>query len=396
MNAHVLGEPTKIGESLLATLLDVLPDYFYVADSLLRIVYVNKPLANYFGLDIKQIAGRTIPEVSMDKDFARRFAELSRQIMAMDEPRVTEFGPYHEPDGTLTYLRRFDIPFRHPETGERMVMGLVQDRTAEVERAAQERRAAALDRELQIAQEIQRSLFPRELRTDWLELYGFSEPAVYAGGDFYSWQQLRDGSIILALGDVTGHGVGPSLVAAECRAYWRVLAHALPLRTAVARLNEMLVEDLSEGRFVTFAAAKFSPGGSFELFSAGQGPLILRHSDGTTEEFDTHMLPLGISTDPLPASETTVRQFAPGDTMLAFSDGVIEVRDAYGRQWNTQGLLDCLSLHRDKYGSELLLAINQENISFAGGVPAADDRTLVVATYRGDASSSPYDNYPAR
>lgn len=382
MNNEGVGKPARIGEGLLSTLLDVLPDHFYVADSQMRIVYVNKPLADYFGLDLKQIVGKTLPEVGIDKDFARRFAELSRQIMATDEPRVTEVGPFHEPDGTLTYLRRFDIPFRHPETGDRMVMGLVQDRTAEVERAVHERRAAVLHREMQIAHEIQRSLFPRELRTDWVELFGFSEPAVYAGGDFYDWQQLRDGSIALALGDVAGHGVGPALVAAECRAYWRVLAQSLPLREAVLRLNDLVVDDLSDGRFVTFAAAKFSPDGSFEIFSAGQGPLVLRRRDGAVEEFDPHMLPLGIAPD-LSGEDASVRRLAPGDALLMCSDGLTEARNPEGRLWNASGLLNALARNRGVGGSDLLRAIDKENVAFADGVPLEDDRTAVVATYRG-------------
>ncbi|KAA0212301.1 MAG: PAS domain S-box protein, partial [Leptolyngbya sp. PLA3] len=316
------------GERLFMALLDLLPDHFYVADSDLRLVYVNKPLSDYYGLSNEQLVGKTFTEVGHNKDFARRFADLGRQILEADTPRVTEPAPYPEPDGTLTYLRRFDIPFRHPETGDRMVMGLVQDRTAEVERVVHERRAAELHREMQIAQEIQRSLLPRELRTGWVELFGFSEPAAYAGGDFYDWQQLPDGSIVLALGDATGHGVGPALDAAECRAYWRVLAPSLPLRDAVLRLNELIVNDLSEGRFVTFAAAKFSPDGSVEIFSAGQGPLLLRRGDGSVEILDTHMFPLGVMSDAATGVETTRLRLAPGDTVLVVSDGITEARNA--------------------------------------------------------------------
>src|SRR5688500_7327711 len=119
MNDTVLGKAARIGEGVLSSLLDLLPDHFYVADSAMRIAYVNKPLAEYFGLSNDEIVGKTFTEVGRDKDFAHLFAELGREIMSTDAPRVTEFGPYHEPDGTLTFLRRFDIPFRHPHSGER-------------------------------------------------------------------------------------------------------------------------------------------------------------------------------------------------------------------------------------------------------------------------------------
>ena len=94
-----------------------------------------------------------------------------------------------------------------------------------------------MHRELQIAQEIQRSLLPKELRTEWIDLSGFSVPTAYAGGDFYDWLRTPDGAVVLALGDVSGHGVGPALIGAECRAYWRGLAQSLALRDAVLRLN---------------------------------------------------------------------------------------------------------------------------------------------------------------
>jgi phosphoserine phosphatase len=96
-----------------------------------------------------------------------------------------------------------------------------------------------------------------------------------------------DGSVVLALGDVAGHGVGPALIAADCRAYWRGLAQTLPLRDAVLRLNGLLLDDLSGDRFVTLAAAKLSSDGTFEVFSAAHGPLVLRRSDGAVELIDS-------------------------------------------------------------------------------------------------------------
>jgi PAS domain S-box-containing protein len=245
-----------LGEGLLSTLIDLLPDYFYVSDADMRVVYVNKTAADYFRLPKDEIVGRKFQDLEPDKEFARRFVELGRQIMASGEPRVSDVDPYPEPDGTLSYYRRYDIPFRHPVTGERMLMGLAQDMTDRVERERQERQIAAMHREMQIAQEIQRSLAPHELRSDWIDLSGFGVPAAYAGGDFYDWQCTPDRSVVLALGDVSGHGVGPALVAAECRAYWRVLARTLPLRDAVLRLNELILADLPGDRFVTLAAAK--------------------------------------------------------------------------------------------------------------------------------------------
>lgn len=386
MDEDVIGKVNRIGEGLLSALLDLLPDYFYVADVNMRLAYVNKTAADYFGLPKEEIVGKRFEDVEPDTEFARRFAEGGRQVMASGKPHVGDFGPYNEPDGTQSHFRRYEIPFRHPQTGEPMMIGLVQDMTDRVERERKERDLAAMSREMQIAREIQQSVQPKALHNDWLELAGFSEPAAYAGGDFYDWQPMPDGSVIIALGDVTGHGVGPALVAAECRAYWRVLARSLPLRAAVLRLNELVADDLQGSRFVTFAAARFSPRGRLEVFSAGQGPLVLRRSDGAAELLDSHTLPLGITADPPVTQDVTVRTLTPGDTLLIPSDGFTEARDPDGEQWTTAGLLACLSRHAQRHGADLIRDIEQDNKTFADNAPATDDRTLVLATYRGDSA----------
>lgn len=97
------------------------------------------------------------------------------------------------------------------------------------------------------------------------------------GGDYYDWQPLPDGKILLALADVTGHGIGPALLAAVCRAYARTnFAADNGLLSAMTRINASLSADLREGRFVTFVAAICTPGKSgVELLSAGHGPLFL-------------------------------------------------------------------------------------------------------------------------
>jgi PAS domain S-box-containing protein len=382
MSHETIGKAAALGEGLLSTLIDLLPDYFYVIDSDVRMVYVNKTVADYFGLPKEEIVGREFKDFEPDKEFAQRFNELGRQIMAMGEPRISDTAPYPEPDGTLSYYRRYDIPFRHPVTGELMLMGLAQDMTDRVERERQERRIAAMHREMQIAQEIQRSLLPKELQTDWVDLTGFSVPAAYAGGDFYDWMRTPDGSVVLALGDVSGHGVGPALIAAECRAYWRGLAQSLTLRGAVMRLNELVFDDLSGDRFVTLVAAKLSANGTLEVFSAGHGPLVIRRTDGAVELLDPHLFPLGVTSE-LPGEEVTVRRLAPGDTLLTFSDGVTETRNPEGQLWNTDGLLKALARHRGLCGSDLLRAIDDENLVFAAGEPPGDDRTAMVATFRG-------------
>ena len=107
-----------------------------------------------------------------------------------------------------------------------------------------------------------------------------------------------------------------------------------------------------------------------------------RRADGAVEMLDSHTLPLGVTAE-LPGEEVTIRRLALGDTLLMFSDGVTETLNPEGQQWTTDGLLEGLARHRGIRGSDLLRALDHENLVFADGEPPADDRTVVVATFRG-------------
>src|SRR5271157_6587041 len=110
MSDEAIGKAGGLGEGLLSTLIDLLPDYFYVSDADMRVVYVNKTAAEYFRLTKDEIVGKKFQDIEPDREFAQRFVESGRQIMATGQPRVSDFGPYPEPDGTLSYYRNYDIP----------------------------------------------------------------------------------------------------------------------------------------------------------------------------------------------------------------------------------------------------------------------------------------------
>src|SRR5882762_2559496 len=94
MSDEVIGKAVGLGEGLISTLIDLLPDYFYVVDSDVRVVYVNKTAADYFGLPKDQIVGQEFKDIEPDEETTHRFVELGRQIMATGEPRVSDTAPY--------------------------------------------------------------------------------------------------------------------------------------------------------------------------------------------------------------------------------------------------------------------------------------------------------------
>jgi serine phosphatase RsbU (regulator of sigma subunit) len=104
----------------------------------------------------------------------------------------------------------------------------------------------------------------------------------------------------VCVGDVTGHGIGPAILAAACKAYGRsLIGDAVPLHLGVAGLNRATGGEVSDGRFVTLAAVRLDPlGGTASVVSAGHGPVLLyTAASGAVSELPTHGLPLGIDAD---------------------------------------------------------------------------------------------------
>ncbi|MFN9972742.1 MAG: PP2C family protein-serine/threonine phosphatase, partial [Phycisphaerae bacterium] len=166
--------------------------------------------------------------------------------------------------------------------------------------AETEAKLESLRHDLDIAKKIQEGLFPKTPpETPGYDIAGWSKPADQTGGDYYDWIALPNGRLAVMLGDVTGHGIGPALLMAICRAYTRAtFPSQMELQEAMRRLNALLSEDVGEGRFITFAVAVLDPAtGEVEVLSAGHGPILLRRTPGGTcslAETEGTGLPLGI------------------------------------------------------------------------------------------------------
>src|SRR5262245_28484027 len=170
-----------------------------------------------------------------------------------------------------------------------------------VEEAAQAERAhravALIEQDLRVAHDIQMGLLPTDRPAiQGYDVAGMARPAAAAGGDYYDWQPLPDGRLVVAIADVTGHGIGPALVMAVCRAYARAAAPTSGGPDALLnRLNDLICDDVKGARFITMVVAVVSASGDAELVSAGHGPTLLYHADARQVEwFGGDGLPLGV------------------------------------------------------------------------------------------------------
>jgi serine phosphatase RsbU (regulator of sigma subunit) len=376
-------EPTNVEKlELVGRVLDMLPDFFYVHDYDLRFHYCNQRAVHYFGMQHEsELIGRTLMEVDSNAGQAQRFLDVCREVMDSQQPRVTDNLPYRTSEGKEGLLRQYDIPFINPKTGTKMLIGLSRDITHERELEAQRLRAAKLEHELEIAKQIQAGLRPTSAPpgASGLDVAGFSRPAAFAGGDFYDWFPLPDGRIAMCLGDVTGHGVGPALIASACRAYARALLASHAIDDAFNKLDAMLASDLPPGHFVTFAAVLYCPRArTATVLSAGQGPLLHKHAAGV-EQLEVQRPPLGLlsmceqTTQPA-AHSITLRS---DEVIVLVSDGVYEAQNAQGQMLGLPSLLAWLTNEAGRTSSDALRGLQALHAAHQGEAQQEDDVTML-------------------
>jgi serine phosphatase RsbU (regulator of sigma subunit) len=244
---------------------------------------------------------------------------------------------------------------------------------------------ARVEQDLSIARTIQRALLPRTSPSiRGYDIAGWTRSADQTGGDYYDWQPLQGGNWIVTLADVSGHGVGPALVTAACRAYVRATSSSYPdLPTLTTRVNRLLADDLPEGRFVTMVSVLIDPkGGPIGLLSAGHGPIVLYlNSTGQVQDIQPQGLPLAV----LPDSDFGPSQsisLGKGDILALVTDGFVEwsrpAESGRGEEFGLERLRDSLRRHAHLPSTDLIQAVANEAAAFAAGTPQQDDLTMVV------------------
>ncbi|HEX3471265.1 MAG TPA: PP2C family protein-serine/threonine phosphatase [Silvibacterium sp.] len=252
---------------------------------------------------------------------------------------------------------------------------------AALREAETQRQVERLRHDLDVARSIQQSLLPTsEPRIEGFEIAGWNLPADQTGGDYYDWQVLSDGRLLVALGDVTGHGIGPALLSAACRAYVRAtFTPDLGMLAAMQRVNTSLAADTGPTRFVTFVAVMCTPGSSrVEMLSAGHGPLFLYVlREDHFHAMPAQGLPLGLMPD-LTSDPPKILDLAPGDMLVLTTDGFFEWANAAEEQFGVERMEASIRASRDKPPAEIISDLYKAVIEFSGGTPQDDDLTAVV------------------
>jgi len=310
--------------------------------------------------------------------------EVRERRQRMDVILIT--GSISEPDEKLfRSLEEGAFYFLFKPFDRRVLLALVERcLRLQRERLAKERYAEELAADLEKARLFQQSLVPREpvAGAGW-RVEGRLLTCDALGGDFYLAQALAqaqgaDPGVVLAVCDVVGHGVRAAMYAGMLRSS---LTAALRRGVDPERVSRELLAniDFLEGATcATMIYALLLPDGRLRAFNAGHPPLLLlRAGAESVEQFpSTGPLLNRIFRDrPLPPQEIAM---APGDRLLALTDGAFETRSPADQELGLDRLGKTFAALRDRPAGETLGALLDLVRAHGAGRPIADDVTLVL------------------
>src|SRR5215469_16658487 len=242
-----------------------------------------------------------------------------------------------------------------------------------------------MKRDLEIAREIQTWLVPSSppsIRNAEVAFYTRAQNSV--AGDYYdAFYPTADassgGKLMLVMADVAGKSVPAALLMATLQASLRTIAsEGLPLTQLATRLNHYAcAHSLGGQRFTTAVLAEYDPATrKLTYVNAGHNSPVIRHANATTDRLESGGLPLGISDHAgFPSSEV---QLQPGDTLVLFTDGVVEAFNSSGEEFSDARWLNAIRSLPPLNAQQTLSYLTKNVDEFVGATRQSDDITCLV------------------
>jgi PAS domain S-box-containing protein len=379
-------EALRESEQRYRQLVESAPDALVVSDVQGRIILVNTQTERLFGYTAEELVGQTI-EVLVPERFRNRHAAERRHYAASPRLRSMEDRPDllgRRKDGSEFPA---EISLSPIGAGEGMMI------CADIRDVSERKRAEELIRDNQAqllaAQRIQARLLPnRSPSLPGFDIAGTSYPAEFTGGDAFDYLAMRDGSLGLAISDVSGHGFAPALLMASTHAYLRSLAHTSSDVGEILRIaNTVLAKETEDDRFVTVLLGRLDPATRrFDYCSAGHPPGYVFNAAGeVTSCLRSTSIALGI----LPHAEFAAAgpvQLAPGDLLLLMTDGVLEALSPAGEAFGAERMLQVVRGYRHRPACGIVEGLCRAVLDFSGREKPIDDVTALVLKVNDDAS----------
>ncbi len=332
-----------------------------------------------------QVSGRRQIAATWEKLFAT-FADFTVDVsdVLVDGDRVAVLSTVK----TTDRVGWFGLPPTGSAIGYRLVLlfTVVQGRIVRDERiydsagVLERLEKARLDHELRTAAEVQRSLMARTSHDrSFCQSAGSSLPCRAIGGDFFEFVDLPSEAVGVVMGDVSGKGPAAALLASMLQGIFAAQTLSVTEPAAVlARMNELIVRRQVESRFATLVYAVLSLDGRLRYSNAGHNPPVLATRSGL-RRLDAGGSILGAFGGA--SFEQAEIRMEEGDTLVMFTDGVTEARNATDEEFGEQRLIVLIESRRHLLPVDLMTELLTSVRSFCNGVDQSDDITVTVTRF---------------
>lgn len=351
------------------------PSGMAVVDDRGLIAFANPEFARLLRYDPQELVGLPVHDLVPENSRAQHL-QLCQGFFANPSSRLMGQGrelPALRADGTNTFLEIGLSPFEF--LGESFAICSAVDYS----HRRMTEHLNLRERELELARRIQRQLLPQSPPSiPGLDIAAFCEPAIETGGDFYDFCPCEDGSLIVAVGDVSGHGFGPALVMAITRTYLKALVESFDrLTTIMQRLNDHLCVDTMPEQFVTLFLARIDPKQRMLQYVAAGHWGWRVDAAGHALRIESNGIPLGMFPN-------VQFQYGPpimlecGDQFWIATDGIHEAQSEAGDMFGEPRLLECARHSATMNVPDALQHVRRSVNDFIGKSKIADDMTLVI------------------
>ncbi len=251
-------------------------------------------------------------------------------------------------------------------------------------KAEHERRAT----ELEEARQLQLSMLPRQVpQLPHLEIAAYMKTASEVGGDYYDFHLSEDGTLTVAVGDATGHGLKAGTLVSSVKSLFIALADHSDITHIFHRMSRVLKEMKLRGLFMAMTMVKVK-GHQLRVSIGGMPPvLIYRAASGDVEEIALRAIPLGSMTSYQYKQQELV--IAPGDVIVLMSDGLPERFNTENEMLDYPAIKEALAVAAHQPPRQIIEHFVRVGDDWSNGYPQDDDVTFVVLKVKDrlDASS---------
>jgi sigma-B regulation protein RsbU (phosphoserine phosphatase) len=245
-------------------------------------------------------------------------------------------------------------------------------------------RQAAIERELQLAAQMQSMLFPADLVThSFLDIAATYIPHQSVGGDYYDFIKLSDDEALVCMADVSGKGLSAAMLMSNFQANLHaIIRHTrFTLEDLVFELNACVNRSAQGEKFITFFVARISKvSNTIHYINAGHNPPVLLHDD-SVEMLDAGTTGLGMFEE-LPFLRSGTATFNKGSLLFCYTDGITDMENIHGNSFGSDNLEKML---RDHFHVDNMRDLHGRMVSsfdeYRGGVSFPDDVTFLSVRF---------------